>query len=74
MGRNLLVGCDVLVGDPGEGRVQRGDLLIEDGRIAAIGDEAVDAERIDAAGTLVIPGFVDTHRHVWQTAIRGICA
>ncbi|MET0927464.1 MAG: hypothetical protein ABWY90_08805, partial [Solirubrobacterales bacterium] len=23
------------------------------------------------AGTLVIPGFVDTHRHVWQTAIRG---
>ena len=62
MGRNLLVGCDVLVGDPG------------DGRLAAIGDEAVDAERIDATGTLVIPGFVDTHRHVWQTAIRGICA
>ena len=24
MGRNLLVGCDVLVGDPGEGRVERG--------------------------------------------------
>ena len=29
---------------------------------------------IDAAGTLVLPGFVDTHRHTWQTAMRGICA
>ena len=29
---------------------------------------------IDARGTLVIPGFVDTHRHTWQTAMRGVCA
>jgi cytosine/adenosine deaminase-related metal-dependent hydrolase len=75
MGRTLLAGGEVLVGDPGAGEVQTADLLIEDGRIAAIGSElADDAEIVDVAGGLVIPGFVDTHRHVWQTAMRGICA
>jgi len=65
----------VLVGDPGDGEVLAADVLLEDGRIATIapGIDA-DAIRIDASGRLVIPGFVDTHRHVWQTAMRGICA
>ncbi|MEU4287023.1 amidohydrolase family protein [Kribbella sp. NPDC026596] len=50
------------------------DVLIEDGRIAAVGSGLVadDAEVIDATGRIVLPGFVDTHRHVWQTALRGI--
>ncbi|HEY8002549.1 MAG TPA: amidohydrolase family protein [Solirubrobacterales bacterium] len=75
MGRTLLHGGEVLVGDPGLGRVEAADLLIEDGRIAAIGPGLeADAERIDAGGRLAIPGFVDTHRHLWQTAMRGICA
>ncbi len=75
MGRTLLHGGDVLVGDPGEGQVRTADLLIEGGRIAAIAPGLdADAERIDAGGLLIIPGFVDTHRHVWQTAMRGICA
>ena len=65
----------MLIGDPGAGRVEAADVLIEDGRIATIAPD-IDAEaiRIDATGRLVIPGFVDTHRHVWQTAMRGICA
>ena len=47
-----------------------------DGRIAAIEPDAAvgDAQVIDADGALVLPGFVDTHRHTWQTAMRGICA
>jgi len=50
------------------------DVLIEDGRIAAIGPglAAEGAEVIDARGRIVLPGFVDTHRHLWQTALRGI--
>ncbi len=57
------------------GSCSRGDLLIENGRIAAIGPtlQAADARIIDAAGCLVLPGLIDTHRHVWQTALRGVC-
>mgnify|MGYP003145559362 FL=1 len=52
------------------------DLLIEYDRIAAIAPSiaADDAEIVDAAGMLVAPGFVDTHRHIWQTGIRGVAA
>ena len=69
-------GGDVLVGDPGEGRFERADVVVEDGRISAIAADAsvADAGEVDAAGALVLPGFVDTHRHTWQTAMRGICA
>lgn len=52
-----------------------GDVLIEGTRIADIGVSLKDeqAEIIDAAGCLVMPGLIDTHRHVWQTALRGVC-
>ena len=43
------------------------DLLIEDGRIAAIGKDLcpeVDCERVDAAGLRIYPGFVDAHCHI----------
>ena len=51
----------------------RADVLVEDGRIAAVGPglaAPAGAEIMDAAGRIVMPGFVDTHRHTWQTAIR----
>jgi 5-methylthioadenosine/S-adenosylhomocysteine deaminase len=52
------------------------DVLIEGGVIAAIsGDlDAGDAEKVDLTGSVVMPGFVDTHRHTWQTPFRGVCA
>ncbi|HWN60514.1 MAG TPA: hypothetical protein VNO25_07560 [Streptosporangiaceae bacterium] len=50
-------------------------MLRADRAIAAVGPSLApasgDAEVIDAAGRLVIPGMVDTHRHVWQGAIGG---
>jgi cytosine/adenosine deaminase-related metal-dependent hydrolase len=49
------------------------DVLIEDGRVAAVGTDLAadaDAEVIDATDRIVLPGFVDTHRHTWQAAIR----
>ena len=56
-------------------RELRGDLLIRNGEIQEIASciEA-DALCIDASGCAVLPGFVDTHRHTWQTALRGMAA
>ncbi len=65
----------VVTMDPAVGDLPRADVLIEDDRIAAIGPdlEVGDADVVDAAGMVVIPGFIDTHRHTWETALRG-CA
>ncbi|HKZ25789.1 MAG TPA: hypothetical protein VJ398_08385, partial [Acidimicrobiia bacterium] len=48
------------------------DLLIEDGRVAEIGRglRARDAEVVDATDGIIMPGFVDTHRHVWKSLFR----
>ncbi len=49
------------------------DVLIEGDTIVQIGHGlSADAERIDATGCIVSPGLVDTHRHTWQTAVRGL--
>lgn len=49
------------------------DILIENGKITAIeANINADAEVIDATGSIVMPGFVDTHRHVWQTQLRTV--
>jgi cytosine/adenosine deaminase-related metal-dependent hydrolase len=60
--------------DPQIGDLHSGDVLVEDDRIAAVGHglEAADAETVDATDCIVIPGFVDSHRHTWETVIRGI--
>ena len=72
--RVLLRGGHVLTMDPQLGDLFGGDVLVEDDRIAAVGHalEAGDAEVVDATGCIVIPGFVDSHRHTWETVIRGI--
>jgi 5-methylthioadenosine/S-adenosylhomocysteine deaminase len=60
--------------DPGVGEIPNGDVLVEDGKIAEIGRglDVSEAEQIDATGMIVMPGFVDTHRHTWQTPVRGV--
>jgi 5-methylthioadenosine/S-adenosylhomocysteine deaminase len=71
--RILIRGGTVLSMDPHVGDLAPGDVLIEDDRIAAVDrhiDADADAEVVDAAGRIVIPGFVDTHRHTWEAAIR----
>lgn len=50
------------------------DVLVIDDRIAEVGHHLVapeGAEEIDASGGIVMPGMIDTHRHMWQTAMRG---
>ncbi len=72
MTSKILIKGGRVIGGPSE----PSDLLIEDGVIGAIGVglDVSDAEIVDAKGMLVAPGFVDTHRHLWQTSIRGVAA
>ncbi|EWM17893.1 amidohydrolase family protein [Kutzneria sp. 744] len=46
------------------------DVLVSDGVIAGIGSFSAP-EAIDADGLVVLPGFVDTHRHLVQAPMRG---
>ena len=53
----------------GDEVLERGDILIRDNRIAAVGPSGSlnipgGAEQIDASGTTIVPGFVDTHAHL----------
>jgi cytosine/adenosine deaminase-related metal-dependent hydrolase len=52
------------------------DVLIDDGVISQIAPhiEVPDATVIDASDMVVSPGFVDTHRHTWQSQLRGLSA
>ncbi|MEV5958502.1 amidohydrolase family protein [Streptomyces sp. NPDC051987] len=74
--RVVLRGGTVLTMDPRLGNLPRGDVLIEDGVIAAVApDLSVDeAETVDVTGHIVAPGMIDTHRHTWQTQLRALCA
>ncbi|MFD4637812.1 amidohydrolase family protein [Lentzea sp. NPDC058436] len=50
------------------------DVLVTGDRIAAIGprlEVPEGTEEVDASGGIVMPGMIDTHRHMWQTAMRG---
>ena len=71
----LLRGGYVVTMDPSVPDL-RGDVLVADGRIAAIGKnlEAGSAEVLDASRLIVTPGFVETHRHTWQSCLRHLGA
>lgn len=54
------------------GVLPRADILVRDGRIEAVGPDlaAAGAEIIDATDMIVMPGFVDTHYHMWSAVGR----
>lgn len=72
----LLVTGGVLVTLSRASAVIEGDLLIEDGRITAVGfvphEAARGARRLQLDGDLVLPGFVQGHLHLGQTLFRGL--
>ncbi|HEY1920457.1 MAG TPA: amidohydrolase family protein [Streptosporangiaceae bacterium] len=74
--RTLITGGTVISMDPLIGDLGRGDVLLDDEVIADVAEhiDAPDAVVIDASHHVVMPGFVDTHRHTWQTAFRGVGA
>ncbi|MEJ2869114.1 amidohydrolase family protein [Actinomycetospora sp. OC33-EN08] len=70
----VLRGGTVLTLDAAHTVLTDADVLVVDDRIAAIGaqlDVPEGTEEIDARGGIVMPGMIDTHRHMWQTAMRG---
>jgi len=73
-GRRLLLrgGCVVSL-DAKVGEFERADVLVEGNRIAEIRPNInASATVIDASNTIVMPGFVDTHRHIWEGPLRNI--
>ena len=72
--RRVIRGGTVLSVDPEIGELPRGDVLVEGAKIVAVAPsiEAGDAEVIDATDCIVMPGLIDTHRHVWQAPWRNI--
>jgi 5-methylthioadenosine/S-adenosylhomocysteine deaminase len=52
--------------------LERGDILVRNGEIVSIAPtiDAADVGILDASGMIAIPGFVDSHRHMWEGLIR----
>lgn len=73
MSRTLIRAAHVIDTEPVPTATPGTDILIEDGTILAVGPElpAAGATVIDATDRIALPGFVDTHRHLWQSALRG---
>src|SRR5260370_11365892 len=70
----VLRGGTVLTMDDAHTVLADADVLVVDDRIAAVGPRLAApaaALEIDASGGIVMPGMIDTHRHMWQTAMRG---
>jgi 5-methylthioadenosine/S-adenosylhomocysteine deaminase len=66
-------GCVLTLGEKTSNFAQA-DVLIDDGVVAEVGPDlrARDAELVDATDTVVMPGFVDTHRHAWRSLLRNL--
>jgi cytosine/adenosine deaminase-related metal-dependent hydrolase len=70
----VLRGGTVLTMDDTGTVLHDADVLVVDDRIAAVGpalEVPEGTQEIDARGGVVMPGMIDTHRHMWQTAMRG---
>ena len=71
--RYVIRGGSVMSMDPRVGDFAKADVLVEGDKIVAVGPDvgAGGAAEIDATGRIVMPGFVDTHHHQFETALRG---
>jgi 5-methylthioadenosine/S-adenosylhomocysteine deaminase len=74
--RYVIRGGYVMSMDPAVGDFARADVLVEGKHIRAVGPnlQAGNAEVIDATGRIVMPGFIDTHHHQFETALRSFLA
>jgi len=73
----LFRNATVLSMDPAIGVLDGGDVLVRGTRIEQVGHHLSappDTTVIDSTGGILMPGMIDTHRHMWQTALRGFGA
>jgi cytosine/adenosine deaminase-related metal-dependent hydrolase len=74
-GKYVIKNATVVSVDSNIGNPRNCDVLIENGIIAAVGPNLThspECQIIDGSDSIVSPGFVDTHRHTWQTQLRTI--
>jgi len=72
---NLVIrNATILTMDADLGDLTNADIHVRDGDIVAVGTalEAAGAEEIDGRGCVVLPGFIDTHWHLWNGLFRGL--
>src|SRR5438045_1774963 len=70
----VLLGATVLTMDGTHRVLPSADVLVVGRDIAAVGERLDVPEgtfEVDGSGGILMPGMVDTHRHLWQTAMRG---
>lgn len=76
MNRKLIKNGIVLTLDPSIGDFKKADVLVEGSKIVEVKPniEVSNCEVIDASNMIVMPGFVDSHRHTWESVVRNVGA
>jgi len=71
-GEFVIRGASVLTMDPSLGDFAPGDVHVRDGAIVAVGGQidVSNVQVLDGRGTICMPGFVDTHWHLWTSLFR----
>src|SRR6266851_5772504 len=74
--RYIIRGGSVMSMDPKVGDFPQADVLVEGKKILAVGPNlhASGATVIEAGGRIVMPGFIDTHHHQFETVLRSFLA
>ncbi|TMH27360.1 MAG: twin-arginine translocation signal domain-containing protein, partial [Betaproteobacteria bacterium] len=74
--RYIIRGGSVMSMDPNVGDFPKADIMIEGKKIVAVGANlpVAGATQIDATGRIVMPGFIDTHHHQFETVLRSFLA
>ena len=69
---SLLLHGGLIVTQNAQRQIVTGDVLVENGRITAVGSNRGSAEKIiDCTGAAIVPGFVNLHHHIANTLLRG---
>ena len=75
--RYVIRGGAVMSMDPKVGDFPKADVLVDGKTIAAVGQNLQvggGTGEIDATGRIVMPGFIDTHHHQFETVLRSFLA